>query len=92
VEISRIDATDGWLNFRIKSWAWEEQKKTDDIFSKLTSMRSVTILCNIVSFGFVCWALVDQYPHPEEAGVIEFAVLMVLTPILSLMVLLHAGR
>ena len=35
--------------------------------------------------------LVSQYPHPEEGGVIAFAVLMVLTPILNLVVL-YGGR
>jgi hypothetical protein len=54
-------------------------------------MKIVAIICNIVFFGFVCWALVDQYPHPEEDGVIAFAVLMVLTPILSLVVLFRSG-
>jgi uncharacterized protein YhhL (DUF1145 family) len=49
------------------------------------------IPANIVFFGFVCWALVDQYPHPEEDGVLTFTVLIVLTPILSLVVL-FGGR
>jgi hypothetical protein len=51
-------------------------------------MRNVAIIFNIVFFGFVCWALIDQYPHPKESGVIAMAVLMVLTPILNLVVLL----
>jgi hypothetical protein len=38
-----------------------------------------------------CWAVVDQYPHPEEDGVIAFTVLRVLTPILSLVVLFRYG-
>lgn len=87
VVISRIGASDGWLGLRMKRKSSEEQKKTDDLSSKITITRVVAIVFNIVSVGFVCWALVDQYPHPEEAGVIEFAVLMVLTPILSLVVL-----
>jgi hypothetical protein len=45
-----------------------------------------------VFFGFVCWALIDQYPHPKESGVIAMAVLMVMTPILNLVVLLHSGK
>jgi hypothetical protein len=51
-------------------------------------MKIVAVICNIVFFGFVCWALVDQYPHPKEGGVIAMVVLMVLTPILNLVVLL----
>jgi hypothetical protein len=51
-------------------------------------MKIVAVICSIVFFGFVCWALVDQYPHPKEGGVIAMVVLMVLTPILNLVVLL----
>jgi len=54
-------------------------------------MKIAAMVCNIVFFGFVCWALVDQYPHPEEDGVIAFTMLMVLTPILSLVALLRHG-
>lgn len=46
--------------------------------------RIGTIICNGILIGFVCWALVDQYPHPEESGFIEYVVLMVLTPIISI--------
>jgi hypothetical protein len=40
-------------------------------FGTSNIMRIVAIICNIVFFGFVCWALIDQYPHPKESGVIE---------------------
>jgi hypothetical protein len=51
-------------------------------------MRIVAIIFNFIFLGFVCWALIDQYPHPKEGGVIAMSVLMVLTPILNLAVLL----
>ena len=47
---------------------------------------------NILLLGLVCWAVVDQYPHPEEEGVVAFTVLTVLTPILSAVVLFRTGR
>lgn len=50
-------------------------------------IRDVAIICNIVFLGFIGWALVDQYPHPNEPGFIPFVILMVLTPILNLVVL-----
>jgi NADH:ubiquinone oxidoreductase subunit 4 (subunit M) len=81
---------DGWLGFSMERKALEEQKKTDDLASAST-MRIVAIISNIVFFGFVCWALVDQYPHPEEDGVIAFTLLMVLTPLLNLVVLFRSG-
>jgi hypothetical protein len=49
--------------------------------------KVVAIVGNIILMGFVGWAFVDQYPHPEEDGFIAFVVLMVLTPLLSLAVL-----
>jgi hypothetical protein len=51
------------------------------------ALRTVAIVANVVFVAFVCWAIVDQYPHPEEDGVIAMAVSMVLTPLLSLAVL-----
>jgi len=50
-------------------------------------IAAVVCICNIVSFGFACWAIIDQYPHPDESGVIALEVLMVLTPILSVVAL-----
>jgi hypothetical protein len=89
VVISRRGARDGWLGRQMKSEALKEQKESADRSAPSAVMRIVAVVCNIVFFGFVCWALVDQYPHPEEEGVIAFTVLMVLTPILSLVVLLR---
>jgi len=39
--------------------------------------------CNILLLAFVCWALVDQYPHPSDPGFIEFVVVTAVTPLLS---------
>jgi hypothetical protein len=41
---------------------------------------------------FICWAIVEQYPHPEEDGVVAYTLLAVLTPILGMAVLLFGGR
>jgi hypothetical protein len=42
---------------------------------------------NLVLVGFVCWAMVAQYPYPEGAGVVPYAVLALAAPVLSLAVL-----
>jgi hypothetical protein len=60
--------------------------------STSSAIRIVTIICNIVLFGFICWAFMDQYPHPKEEGFVAYAILTVLTPILNLVVLLQSGR
>jgi hypothetical protein len=91
VVISRSGASDGWLGLHMNRKTLEG-KKIDDLSSTSIVMRVVAIICNIILLGFTCWAFVDQYPHPEEDGVITFAVLMVLTPILSLVVLFRNGE
>jgi len=48
-------------------------------------------LCNLVLVGLVCWALVGQYPYPEGSGVIPFAGLALMAPILSLAASRRAG-
>lgn len=89
--MSRSGASDGWLSHHTKRNALEELKRTDDLSSTSTIVRIVAIACNVILLGFTCWAFVDQYPHPEEDGLIAFTVLMVVTPILSLVVLFRGG-
>jgi hypothetical protein len=59
-------------------------------FSMSRMMKSVAVVCNIVLLGFAAWAIVSQYPHPEEEGVVAYTVLVVLTPILSIAALLRS--
>lgn len=92
VVLFRSGAGDGWVGLHMKRKALEAQPKTDALSSRSTAIERVAAICNIVLLGFVCWALVDQYPHPEEEGVIAYALLMVLTPILSVVVLFRSGR
>jgi len=58
-------------------------------------LRILAVVCNVVLFastcfivliGFTCWAAVAQYSYPEGTSVIPFGVLMVFTPIISLVV------
>jgi hypothetical protein len=57
--------------------------------AKAATILRLAAICNLVLLGFVCWALVDQYPHPNEPGFVPYAILMILTPILSAVVLLR---
>lgn len=52
------------------------------------------IAANILLLGFSAWAVIDQYPHPEEPGVLEFTLVVLLTPILSIVAIVRdaAGR
>lgn len=58
-------------------------------FSMNTAMKIVAAISNIVVLGFTAWAVVSQYPHSKEGGVIAFTVLIVSTQILSLLALFH---
>ena len=66
--------------------------QTDDLSSTRTVMQIGLIVWNIVLLGFICWAFVDQYPHPQEEGFIAYVLIMVLTPILSIVALLFRGK
>ena len=81
----------GWSGLFNKSTATAETGRGADRSSVDRNLKTAAIICNIVFIAFVCWAYVDQYPHPEEEGFIEYMVMMVLTPILSLVVLFRSG-
>jgi hypothetical protein len=89
--VSRSGVSDGWLGSPWKRKAVREQGKSESVSSAGTRMNYLAMISNIVLFGFVCWALVDQYPHPEEEGFVPYAVLTLLTPILNLVVIVRGG-
>lgn len=47
---------------------------------------------NLVLLAGFCLAFVDQYPHPQEEGFVEFVAVAVVTPILSLAALVLERR
>ncbi len=59
--------------------------------SRNVLLRAASAVMNLVSLGFVCWALVDQYPHPNEVGFLEFVILTVVTHALNIIVLFLGG-
>lgn len=42
---------------------------------------------NLLLLGFAIRAMIDQYPHPQETGFIEYASLVLLSPILSMVMI-----
>ncbi len=69
-----------------------EQSMRDDSSSMSTFINRVAVFCNFVLVGFSSWAAVSQYPYPEGNEVIPFALLMVFTPIIRLVVLFRSGK
>jgi hypothetical protein len=49
----------------------------------------IAAVANCVLLVLVGWALVDQYPHPNEEGFLAFVAVIVLTPFLSVLALLR---
>jgi len=46
--------------------------------------KLAALVGNIIWLGLACWRIVDTLPsHPKEEGLIEFVVLLALTPLLS---------
>ena len=67
---------------------------TDAPSSGRVLMERVVAACNILLLVFVCWAIVDHYPHPKEEGFLAYVVLVIVTPGLSALTLLRgtSGR
>lgn len=84
-------ASNGWLALHMKRKSLRERRRIDNLASMSTVMELVAVIGNIALLGFVCWAFVNSYPHPEEDGFIPFALLSVLTPILSLVAIVCSG-
>lgn len=49
------------------------------------------VLCNVCLLVTACWAIYDQYPHPNERGYLPYVAVVLLAPTLSIVALL-AGR
>ena len=80
-------ANNDWLDFHLKRKAAEGRIKTDDTSIRRPVLKIIAIICNIVLLGFSVWAFASQYPHPKESGFILFAVIVFITPVLSLVTL-----
>jgi hypothetical protein len=86
----RRSGGDGHPGTRVNGEALIVEQKEGRL-SPGSGMRTAAILCNIVMFGLSCWALVDRYPHPEEDGFVAYVLVVVVTPILSVVALLRSG-
>ena len=78
--------------------ALEGQQTRDQRSSVSAVANGLAVFCNLLLIAFSCWAIVAQYPHPKEEGVIAaaslpvFTVLAVFTPIVSVVVLLGSTK
>ncbi len=59
--------------------------------SSHSALSVAAIALNLILLGFVCWAFISTYPHPDEEGLLTFTVLVFLTPLLSILTIARAG-
>ena len=67
---------------------FQMQKTRDDRSLINTVANRVAIISNIVLVLLSCWAIVAQYPHPKDDGLIAYTLFVVFTPIINIVVLL----
>ena len=51
----------------------------------------IGVLCNLWLLATACWAIYDQFPHPDEPGFLPYLAVVLLAPVFSIVALL-AGR
>ena len=88
VLILRSRINNSWSTFNLRNKVPEAQGKIDVPSSIYPFMKITGVILNIVLTGFICWAIIDQYPHPKEPGVLVYTLLVVFTPIISLITIL----
>jgi hypothetical protein len=55
-------------------------------------VKAVAAAANVVLLGFLFWATVISFPYPEGNGILGFAAVYVVAPVLTLLVLLRPGK
>ncbi len=52
----------------------------------------IGVLCNVWLLATACWAIYDQYPHPDEPGFFPYVAAVLLTPVFSIVALLAGNK
>lgn len=72
-----------WYSFHIKK---KDTKNTHKEIPYMdTFIKAMVLTFNLILFAVSCWAFVDQYPHPKGDGVVFFTIVVLLTPVISLL-------
>ncbi len=68
------------------------QRETDDRRRGL-GLRTAAVLVNVLLLAASCWVTVSQYPgHPKEPGFVPYVIMVLLTPILTLLAIVIRTR
>ncbi|HEX3007529.1 MAG TPA: hypothetical protein VHO90_07930 [Bacteroidales bacterium] len=77
-----------WFSFHIRRRTNEVPNDPDNNpMDKF--LIAVVITLNVVLIGFTCWAFVDQYAHPHDGGVMFHTILVLITPMISLVTIIR---
>lgn len=66
--------------------------RASDTSPAMRRASQIAVLCNVWLSATACWALYDQYPHPDEQGFVAYVTVVLLTPILSIVALLAGSK
>lgn len=86
VLISRLGFFNAARRSRVSRDMTDVPVKSPDISTMHGTVRNLAILLNLILIGFGIWAIIQAYPHPQEDGVLEYTILVLAAPILSLIV------
>lgn len=74
-----------WYSFHINKKDFIPKSASKDSPYMDTFIKAMVLTFNFVLFGISCWAIIDQYPHPKGDGVVFFTLVVLLTPVISLL-------
>ena len=70
----------------------DEQSSKGNKPSIFPALKIIAIPLNLVLIGLICWALIDQYPHPDESGFLFYVLVAILTPVISLFTVFYTRK
>jgi len=84
--ISRLGFFKAAKRARVSQDMADVPAKSPDSAAMHGTVRNLAILLNMILLGFGIWAIIQAYPHPQEDGVLEYTILVLAAPIVSLIV------
>jgi hypothetical protein len=81
----------GWFSFNWKGKVSEEPGNFQEENTSGRIMKTFAIISNVALLLLSVLAYLDQYPHPEEDGLVLFILSLWVTPVISILVIWRNG-
>ena len=81
----------GWFSF---TWKGNIHEGSDNFPVEITSgkiLKTVAVVLNVALLLLSVLAWLDQYPHPNEDGLFIYILFLLVTPVISLLVIVRNG-